>query len=100
LDLVSVFQPLTRAALEQIAAKHLEELAARLKERDIRLDLHKAVAKHIAHAVDESYGARDIRRHVQTHVEDRIADLIAQGVSGKMQLRVADGQLHVRPTRR
>ncbi len=100
LDLVSVFQPLTRDALEQIAAKHLGELADRLRERDIRLDAHKAVARHIALAVDDTHGARDIRRHVQTHVEDKIADLIAEGISGKLQLRVTNGTLDLKPVGR
>lgn len=95
-DLTSVFQPLSKEALTQIAEKQLAELAERLAKRSIRVQTHQSVPSHIASIVNTKFGARDIRRHIQTHVEDKIADILVSAKPEKISVRVTKTGLEVK----
>jgi len=58
----------------------LEELVAKLQERNIRFHLTEGAKKFIAEkGFDPQYGARPLRRAIQKYIEDPIADELLKG---------------------
>jgi ATP-dependent Clp protease ATP-binding subunit ClpC len=80
IDQVVVFSALTRENLRQIVDLMLREVAARLGEQGITLEVGNDVR---AFLMDEGYsveyGARPLRRAIQSHVDDALADAILAG---------------------
>ena len=86
LDELVVFQPLTRDELGGIVDIQVAQVASRLTERRIRLDVTEAARRWLADTgFDPAYGARPLRRLVQTEVGDQLARMLLAG-------RVHDGQ--------
>jgi ATP-dependent Clp protease ATP-binding subunit ClpC len=80
LDEIIVFQQLTRSQVEQIAELLLQEVANRLSERQVQIEVTDAFkAKLINEGYDPSYGARPLRRAVTRFVEDTLAEAILAG---------------------
>ncbi|PIR96425.1 MAG: hypothetical protein COT92_01180 [Candidatus Doudnabacteria bacterium CG10_big_fil_rev_8_21_14_0_10_42_18] len=76
-DGIIVFSPLAPAEVEQIALLQLQNLAAQLLIKGVKLSFTKNVANEIAQkAFDPLLGARPVRRYIQDHVESFIAKLI------------------------
>src|SRR5699024_7177973 len=85
LDDMIYFDPLTVEDLTQIVDLHIEQLASRLAERRISLEVSPEAAQWPATAgFDPAYGARPLRRLVQREIGDSLAKLILAG-------SVADG---------
>lgn len=77
IDKTVVFSPLTQQNLVRVAELHIHELADRLMERDIHLDVSKGVLEEIAtRAAARDEGARAIRNVVQELIEDEIANSV------------------------
>ena len=95
-DLV-VFHPLGREQIRTIVGIQLEYLRARLKERDMDLELGDAARDRLAEAgYDPVYGARPLKRAIQHQVENPLAQQILKGEFGpgdRITVGVRDGAL-------
>lgn len=85
LDELVVFHPLTREELGGIVDIQVAQVASRLTERRITLDVTDSAREWLANTgYDPAYGARPLRRLVQTEVGDQLARMLLAG-------RVHDG---------
>ncbi|MBW1974012.1 MAG: ATP-dependent chaperone ClpB [Deltaproteobacteria bacterium] len=100
-DEVVLFKPLTLDEIKQIVDLMIQDIAKRLKERRIVLELTEAAREHIARSgYDPVFGARPLRRYIQRNLETKIArELIAGEVPEGSTLKVdmQDGELTVIP---
>ncbi|MDR2463606.1 MAG: ATP-dependent chaperone ClpB [Verrucomicrobiales bacterium] len=84
-DDIVLFKPLTLTEITRIVNLILEQLRARLRERNITLTLTDAAREHIARAGhDPVYGARPLKRYLQREVETALARQLLSGA-------IADG---------
>jgi ATP-dependent Clp protease ATP-binding subunit ClpB len=80
LDEVVVFDPLTSAELAHIVDLQVRQLATRLVDRRITLDVTNAAREWLAiTGFDPAYGARPLRRLVQKEIGDRLARAVLSG---------------------
>ncbi|GGA44662.1 ATP-dependent Clp protease ATP-binding subunit [Psychrobacillus lasiicapitis] len=80
LDEMIVFHSLEKEHLKQIVSLMTEQLAKRLKEQGIELELTEAAQEKITtEGFDPAYGARPLRRALQKHVEDRLSEELLKG---------------------
>ena len=76
-DEVVIFRSLGKEELKKIVEIELEEVKARLKEKDIVIELTaKARDFLIERGYDANYGARPLRRAIQRYIEDPLAEEI------------------------
>ncbi len=96
-DEMVVFQPLTREQLLRIVDIMLDEIAKRLADRGIAIDVTAEARHHLLNkGFDPKFGARPLRRTIQRLVEDRMADLLLEGKAakgGSFRVDLADGEL-------
>jgi len=86
LDDIVLFDALSRDELGSIVALQIDEVAKRLAERRITLDVDAATTRWLAEeGFDPMYGARPLKRLVQKEIGDGLARLILRG-------EVQDGQ--------
>jgi ATP-dependent Clp protease ATP-binding subunit ClpB len=84
LDEVILFKPLTEHEIERIVDLMLDDLRARLDERQITLELTEAARRDIAkQGFDPVYGARPLRRFIAREVETRIGRALLAGDVGQ-----------------
>lgn len=97
LDDIIVFHPLSKAEVEAIADLMISELAERLSERAIRIQITpEAKQVIIQQGFDAKYGARPLRRTLERLVENPISDKILEGEFAKgdqIIIRAEDGRL-------
>jgi len=87
IDQIVVFEALSRDELRQIVDLLLAEVANRLREQHIGLEIGDDVKEFLmAEGFDEEYGARPLRRAIQTHIDDVLADAILAGTIGPDQI--------------
>ncbi|MFT8639759.1 ATP-dependent chaperone ClpB [Bifidobacterium sp.] len=80
LDEMVVFDPLTREELGGIVDIQVRQVAQRLTDRRISLDVTDSAREWLADAgYDPAYGARPLRRLVQTEVGDQLARMLLAG---------------------
>ncbi|KAH9019291.1 P-loop containing nucleoside triphosphate hydrolase protein [Lactarius hengduanensis] len=102
LDSMLVFNRLTRESILRVVALRLEDVAARLVQRRIRLDVDDAARGWLAQkGFSDVYGARAIARVVRTEVLFPLAQKLLVGTirdGDTVEIRVgADGAaLHIR----
>ncbi|KWZ84824.1 ATP-dependent chaperone ClpB [Heyndrickxia coagulans] len=98
-DDIILFKPLTLENMMGIVDKMMHELAARLAEQSVGLQLSDEAKKWIAEsAYDPVYGARPLKRFIQHQIETRLAKEIIAGKVKPHQtvtLDVKDGALQV-----
>jgi ATP-dependent Clp protease ATP-binding subunit ClpB len=96
-DEVVVFHPLAENQIQGIARIQIENLARRLKDQDMKLELDDAVMQLLAEVgYDPVYGARPLKRAIQRMIENPLAQKLLQGgfVPGDtIRASVAGGQL-------
>lgn len=101
-DDIVLFKPLTLEEIERIVDLLTEDLARRLKDRRITLQLSEKARAFIARAgYDPVYGARPLKRYLQRHLETIIGRaLIAGDIPEGSTILVdeVDGQLKVTHT--
>src|SRR5699024_9785566 len=86
LDDIVMFEALDREQLSSIVALQVQEVAERLRERRITLDVDESATRWLAaEGFDPLYGARPLKRLVQKEIGDGLARLILRG-------EVQDGQ--------
>jgi len=79
-DDIVLFKPLTLEEVKQIVGLLAQDLARRLKDRRIKLDLSDDAREFIAKAgYDPVYGARPLKRYLQHQLESRIGRAIISG---------------------
>jgi ATP-dependent Clp protease ATP-binding subunit ClpB len=75
-----VFHPLTQAQIRVIAQIQLEHLKARLKEKDLSMEISEAALDELGKTgFDHVYGARPLKREIQQAIENPIAMAILAG---------------------
>lgn len=80
LDELVIFHPLTREELGGIVDIQVKQVASRLTDRRITLEVTKDAKEWLANAgYDPAYGARPLRRLVQTEVGDQMAKMLLSG---------------------
>ncbi len=83
IDEVVLFSPLTVAEIEQIVDLLTADLAKRLGEQGIGLELSPAAREFTARAgYDPVYGARPLKRYLQREVETRVGRALVGGDIG------------------
>ncbi len=91
IDDVVVFHPLDSAAIEKIAKLQIAQLAQRLAERDIGIELTDAALAMLAEAgYDPVYGARPLKRAIQRLIENPLAQELLAGKYPPGSLVVVD----------
>lgn len=97
LDDVVVFNPLGFAQISKIVENMLGGISAKLKERDITIELSAEAKQFVANAgFDPSYGARPLKRALYEIVEDSLAELILEDKlqdGGKVLFAVENGEI-------
>ena len=80
LDELVIFNPLTREELGHIVDIQVKQVASRLTDRRITLDVSDSARQWLADTgYDPAYGARPLRRLVQTEVGDQLARMLLAG---------------------
>jgi ATP-dependent Clp protease ATP-binding subunit ClpB len=80
IDEVVVFHPLMKNQIRGIADIQIDQLRARLKERDMTLELTDAAINRIVDlGYDPVYGARPLKRSIQRLIENSLAQDILSG---------------------
>ncbi|MBO5477439.1 MAG: ATP-dependent Clp protease ATP-binding subunit, partial [Clostridia bacterium] len=75
LDEIIVFKKLDKTSVEKISEILLKEFAAKLKSREITVEIDESLVKYISEVgFDEVYGARPLKRAIQSKVEDKVAE--------------------------
>lgn len=96
-DDIVVFKSLEKNQIREIVRMTVNDLAVRLKERNIDLVLTDSAASIMAdESYDPVYGARPVKRYVQNHVENEIARMIIAGEAGdgdRIKIGEEGGQL-------
>jgi ATP-dependent Clp protease ATP-binding subunit ClpB len=83
IDEIVVFHALDAANVRSIADIQLQRLAARLAERDLRLEVSPEALDEIAKVgFDPLFGARPLKRAIQSQIENPVARLILEGRFG------------------
>ena len=103
LDEIIMFKPLTKDNIGGIVELLLDELNARLVDRDLHIELTDAAKTYVIdNGYDPVYGARPLKRFLQKNVETLAARVILEGNANMgdiITLDVKDGELttSVRP---
>jgi ATP-dependent Clp protease ATP-binding subunit ClpB len=80
IDATVVFHPLSKENIKRITYIQLQNVAQRLKNRDLHLVILPKALDHFAEiGYDANYGARPLRRVIQTSLENKLAQDILQG---------------------
>lgn len=99
MDDIIIFHSLTSSSFKLIARKMLEDLAARLKEKEVTMSYDEDVLDWIVEeGTDADFGARPLKRFIQRHVETVVAKELIKGELGagaEMKLSMQDGKLDV-----
>ena len=73
-DGVIIFRPLSDVELQQVATLLLHELNARLKEKEIQVEITPDLAAAVVRGGwHPEFGARPLRRYIQEHIENYVA---------------------------
>lgn len=82
-DDIVIFSPLTKTQVEEIIQLTAADIAKRLADRNISLEINENGRSLIADkAYDPAYGARPIKRYLQKNLETTIAAMIIKGEIG------------------
>ncbi|MDO5037247.1 MAG: ATP-dependent Clp protease ATP-binding subunit [Tissierellia bacterium] len=80
LDDMVVFRSLEETHVKEIVRLMLEDLASRLAQSDIHIQVEEGVIDFLSQAgFDPEYGARPLERSIRKHIEDQLADGILSG---------------------
>jgi ATP-dependent Clp protease ATP-binding subunit ClpC len=83
IDEIIIFQPLSKAQIEQIVELMVRQVVARLGEQRVSLELSPAAKAWLAeHGYDPVYGARPLRRLIQRQIENGLSRSLLAGDFG------------------
>ncbi len=99
IDEIILFKPLQLEEIKRIVDLQLDELRARLKDRNIRFEISDEAKDHIARsAYDPIFGARPLKRYLQRELETKIGKaLIANriGEGSVIKIGFANNDLEI-----
>ena len=97
IDQSVVFHSLQEEHIRQIVDLELHDVRENLREKEMALEVTKALLDHLGEAgFDPIFGARPLRRVIQNEVEDRLSDALLEGefVEGAtIRLDYVDGEV-------
>lgn len=100
IDDILVYRPLTREHLVEIVKLKLQELRARLQDRDVDLEVQRDAYKLLADkGYDPAFGARPLERVIQKQISDQLAMAFVEGRVGEgdtVSIEAQQGELVVR----
>ncbi len=104
IDEIIVFRQLIKSEVAQIADILLGQVAGRLSERNITLELTDAFKQHLVNeGYDQTYGARPMRRAISRLIEDSLAEALLNGTINDGDTAVFDldddAQVVVKPAK-
>jgi ATP-dependent Clp protease ATP-binding subunit ClpC len=80
LDVIMIFKALTRDEIKGIVDIELEQVAKRLEEQHIEIEVTEAAKEYLAEkGYDRDFGARPLRREIQNEVEDALSEKMLAG---------------------
>ncbi len=80
IDEIVIFKPLGKKELLQIIDLMIKEVADRLAEKGLIIDVtDEAKDFLLKQGYDPKFGARPLRRAIQRYLEDRLADILLEG---------------------
>lgn len=101
IDETAIFTPLSKEQLAEIVNLELQKIMARLKDKQIRLELsEEALDMIVRESYDPRYGARPVKRYLQAGLETRLARMIlAEQIpeGSHCQIQVLDGEFLISP---
>src|SRR2546421_5133941 len=104
IDEIVLFKPLSMEQLSKIVLLQVGLLRARLRERDIELELTDSAIHYLAEAgYDPVYGARPLKRLIQRTLETKIGRALIAGDiqdGSVIEVDVVNGEIEVRPRSR
>ncbi|OSO89783.1 ATP-dependent Clp protease ATP-binding subunit ClpC [Cylindrospermopsis raciborskii CENA303] len=90
-DEIIVFSQLNKDEVKEISQIMLEEVAKRLQEKGIKLEVTEAFKDLVVtEGYDPSYGARPLRRAIMRLLEDSLAEAILSGEIGEGDQAIVD----------
>jgi ATP-dependent Clp protease ATP-binding subunit ClpC len=90
-DEIIIFSPLTEEEVEQIVDLQMAEVAARLAEQGLSVQLTEQARRWLAHqGFDPAFGARPLKRALQKYVESPLSVQILRGDFEEGTLVVVD----------
>ena len=99
LDETLIFDVLSKENIEKIVRLQINEVADRLREKDITLTVDDEAIAYIGDkSFDPKFGARPIRRYIQSHILNKVASMIIARVfekGGRVDVSVKKGELIV-----
>ena len=99
MDDIIIFKPLTQDNIKGIANKLLNELVARIANRNITLTYTDNISSWVATAgFDMKFGARPLKRFIQSQIENKLSvELIRHGIEDGMEIHLdyVDDQLKI-----
>ena len=97
LDEVVHFNPLGSEVMGRVVDKFVDEVAAQLRERNVRIELSPEARDWLARkGYDPDFGARPLARVIRAELQDRLADDMLFGEltrGGRVRVGVADDRL-------
>lgn len=98
LDSILPFLPLQEKDMEKIVVIQLEQVAKRLRDREVSLTWTKEVLAHLAkEGYSPRYGARPLKRYIQDEVVNQLSTGVLDGKihpESKIELDYADNHIH------
>ena len=90
MDDIIIFKPLTQDNIKGIANKLLNELVARIANRNITLTYTDNISSWVATAgFDMKFGARPLKRFIQSQIENKLSvELIRHGIEDGMEIHL------------
>jgi ATP-dependent Clp protease ATP-binding subunit ClpB len=80
IDEIVIFNPLNFEVIDKIVEKFIKQLANKLKEQNIELEVSdRAKQQIVEEGYDRVFGARPIKRYIQKHIENLVARAIISG---------------------
>lgn len=96
IDEMIIFNPLTKQNIEEIVKNQLSDVAVRLRERGINLEMtRKALDFLVAEGYDPQFGARPLKRAIQKHILNPLSVKLLSGNYGEsvnLKLDVKNGE--------
>ena len=97
IDQSVVFHSLQEEHIRQIVDLELHDVRENLREKEMTLEVTKALLDHLGEAgFDPVFGARPLRRVIQNEVEDRLSDALLEGEFAEgatIRLDYVDGEV-------
>lgn len=96
-DDVVIFKPLSNESIKRIIKIFINEIQARLNEKNIKLYVDESALNYIAGVgYDQVYGARPLKRFIQKYIETELAKMILSGKvkdGNKVEIKELQGRL-------